>query len=440
MGMTISKISNLIEASPPGLWFPFYGGLGDILLRCYQTRFWHCLEAAQDRVGVVVASVNPYASELFRWHVNRRNIVLFDLGHALAEFESQGLKGADLHKTLARFAGLSWPGKYEDFRAQPPADWKPTFFAPDYLDDRGHVVFHPFAGLEQRALTAEQVKDVLAVLAKLPCKVYVPSRDFIRFRAGSAAHGAEELPDDLELPENVVLLKNLSVPATINLIRNAVAFVGAHSSLVLAAACEGVRSLALYPTFLAEEFATQRGYAFYAAFEHMTVLPFPDVDAKAVESWLQAVFAPGDFGSHEVDGRWVRGTAEWVIEHGGSVNVDWCSPPDFLSAEDIATKRCRQIRSSAELPRGRFKLWRINFENCAEFGDDDLVALTSSAQGVNTVTNLNLSGTAVTATGIARLGELGMSLRQLNPGQVASSGDGLNRIAELLPDCKIVAM
>ncbi len=438
--MTISKVSNLKGSSPPGLWFPFYGGLGDILLRCYQTRFWHCLEAAGGRVGVVVASVNPYATELFRWHINRRNIVLFDLGHALTEFESQGVKGADLHEALARFAGLSWPGKYNDFLGPPPVDWQPKFFAPDYLDERGHVVFHPFAGLEHRTLTAAQVKSVLAVLGKLPCKVYVPSRDFIRLRSGSAAHGAEDFPDDLELPDNVVVLKNLSVPATINLIRNAVAFVGAHSSLVLAAACEGVRSLALYPAFLAEEFAARRGYAFYAAFEHMTALSFPEVDATAVETWIQAVFEPEDFGDHAVEGQRVRATAEWVIEQGGSVNIDWCSAPDFLSPDERNTRRCQPVRCREELPGGRFKLWRINFANCAEFGDDDLVALTLIAQGVNTVTNLNLSGTAVTAAGIARLAELGMALRKLNPGQVASTGGGLEKIARLFPGCEIVTV
>jgi len=435
----MSKVSKLVGASPPELWFPFYGGLGDILLRCYQTRFWHCLETVGDRVGVVVASVNPYATELFRWHINRRNIVLFDLGHAAEEFESQGLKGADRHEALARFAGLSWPGKYADFRGAPPAGWRPKFFAPDYLDDRGHVVFHPFAGLEQRALTAGQIKTVLEVLGTLPCRVYVPSRDYIRFRAGRAAHGVEEFPDTLKLPENVVVLKNLSVPATINLIRNATAFVGAHSSLVLAAVLEGVRSLAFYPTFLADEFAEPRGYAFYAAFEHVTALPFPEVESKAVESWLQAAFVPEDFDNWKTEGPRVRNLAERVIEHGGAVNVDWCSSPDYLSSEDIETRRSQQICTREELPDGRFKLWRINFEKCAAFGDDELGELSLMADGVTTVTHLNLSGTAVTATGIEKLGELGKSLRKLKPARVASRGSGLKRIAGIFPDCEIVA-
>src|SRR6056297_306290 len=248
--MTTKKGPEEEDHSPPSVWFPFYGGLGDIVLRIYQTRFWYFLENTDCRAGVAVASVNPFATELFRWHINRSKLVIFDLANAVEHFSGRGFSGTELHEAVAKFAGLEWPLDWKEYKSSPPPGWQPTYFAPDYLDDSGHFVFHPFSGLKSRSLSADRLEETVRCLGELPCTVYIPSRDFIRLEGGRTAHQAETLPE-MFIPDNVVFLKNLSVPATLNLIRNARGFVGTHSSLILAAAHENIPSLSLYPNFLA---------------------------------------------------------------------------------------------------------------------------------------------------------------------------------------------
>ena len=436
VGMTIAKRTEDRINSSPGTWFPFYGGLGDIFLRIYQTKFWYYLENSEQRTGIALASVNPFAAELFRWHVNRANLLVYDLANALENFSGQGLSGKELHEALAVFAGLPWPIDWKDYKVPPPPGWKPTFFAPDYLDDEGHFVFHPFAGMKSRSLSKDQIGCVLECLGSLPCNVYIPSRDFIRFQGGRAAHGAEELPD-LPIPPNVILLKNLSVPATLNLIRNAKGFIGTQSSLVLAAAHEGIPSLALYPEFLEPEFEAASRYASYMTMDHMSALSFEGVNEANLNRWLSRTFDLASIRDSGAEQAMVGRLAIETLKRGGKLNTDWFRPPDFLAPEERDSGRKRDIDSIDELPRGRYRIWRLDFGNLADFGNSDLAALRKIGNGIDTITNLNIAGTSVTPEGWKHLDWLGGSLRKINLGET----DGTfrpDKLASILPGAELI--
>ncbi len=431
--MTIEKRDEQRFPASPEIWLPFYGGLGDVILRSYETRFWHFLEGADQRVAVVVCSVNPFTSELFRWHANRSRIVLYELSHLFDDFSRRGLSGKDFHEAIANFAGLTWPFDWGHYKVPPPGDWKPTFHAPDYLDDSGHIVFHPFAGLKHRSLSRDSLRTSIRFLGEMPCTVYVPSRDFVRFHAGRAGHGAESLPD-MALPDNFVVLKNLSVPATLNLIRNAMGFVGTHSSLVLAAAKEGVPSLVLYPESFESRFEAAVNYESYVKLEHMTALPMGAVTDSSLREWFSRTFDSEKF----VDGRSghsrVDRLARWALSRGGKINIDWHRPPDFMEKTEQKEWRNREIGSVDELPLGRYRIWRLNFGGLDDFGDSELAELRELGTGIETITHLNLANTSITSTGIDSLRWLSDSLKRIRITGESQSRDIAKRLASVLPD------
>ena len=100
--------------------------------------------------------------------------------------------------------------------------------------------------------------------------------------------------------------------------------------------------------------------------------------------------------------------------------------------------RQQSIRQAEGLPRGRFRLWRLSFADCADFGDRDLSELQERGKGITTVTNLNLAGTSVGPSGLDGLKWLSGSLRNLNPGGGILRPEDLAQLAGMLPDCKMV--
>ncbi len=68
----------------------FTAGLGDVIRSCYLTRSLQHLEEAASPVPVVVASHNPFSMELFRYHRNAAQFVLYDLGHKYQELLGMG--------------------------------------------------------------------------------------------------------------------------------------------------------------------------------------------------------------------------------------------------------------------------------------------------------------------------------------------------------------
>lgn len=417
---------------PPDLWLPFEGGLGDVLIRCYRTSYWHRLESADDRVGVLLASVNPFSTELFRWHINRRWILLQDLSSLLEFRKELNGGGPGIRRQLFDFAGIKWPGECEDFGRRPPAEWIPTFYAPDYQEEVGHLIFHPFAGLPNRSIDQETINLILEVLSAYPGRVFVPSRDFPRVGIKKAVHMTEDL-NEFSLPPNITILRNLTVPATLNLIRQSAGFIGTQSSLVLCAAHEGISSLALYPDFLAENFREARAHASYARLDHMTCLPFSGITRAEVEGWLESI-DPAAGQNAPLQSEKSRNLAEWVIRQGGRVGVEPACLPQFRNRANPHLGRSGPIRSVEGLPEGPFRVWRVDFAGCGGVGDSHLATLDTLSTGLDSLTNLNLSGTSISGSGMQVAGEWGKNLRHLHPPKGIETGS----FAKKFPLCQWV--
>jgi hypothetical protein len=221
----------------------FTAGLGDVIRTCYLTRSLQHLEEAASPVSVLVASHNPFSMELFRFHRNATQFVLYDLGHKYQELLGK-LTAREINEEICRFAGVDHASLVRG-----PADpgYRPTFDAPDNVASSGHIVFQPFAGNNgYRGLPSGLTERIVPVLREQPCPVFLVTRNYLRGTAGPGAlHGDEDAHQ--WAGGNITVLDSLSTPATLNLVKSSRAVVGSFSSLVQAAWFEDKPVATFYP-------------------------------------------------------------------------------------------------------------------------------------------------------------------------------------------------
>lgn len=260
----------------------FNAGLGDIIRTCYLTAAYHTLGETNIPLPVIVASHNPFSIEIFRHHRNAKNFILYDLGHKYQEFFDAGLRGPDINRSLCEFAGLDYAalirGKAEGRM--------PVFDAPDDIASEGHIVFQPFAGMDShRSLPVPFIQQVADMLRGLPWPAYIITRSYPRSNnGGRPLHGNEDARRFAG--GNVTVLDNLSVPATLNLIKSCRAYVGSWSSLQQAAWLENKPVAVYYPKGHVN-MDKPTDYAFGMGREETLGCEFPNASAAALEAFLR---------------------------------------------------------------------------------------------------------------------------------------------------------
>lgn len=259
----------------------FSAGLGDVIRRIYLTRSYKVISESTERVKVLCASHNPFTSEIFRFHRNARNFIIYELGHKYDEFLQQGLRTLELDKAVCEFAGVSWKdvitGRVDGF--------VPEFDAPDTIDSQGHIIFQPFAGnMLNRSFSEESMTQVVRVLERLPCQVYLVTRNFVRKGiSGREIHRIEDARRFERL--NIAVLEHLSVPATMNLVKSCSAFVGSWSSLQQAAWFENKPVGVMYPDNW-HEVMNPSDYAFGLKRPDCFHSGFSSLDLDKLQAWL----------------------------------------------------------------------------------------------------------------------------------------------------------
>lgn len=109
-----------------------------------------------------------------------------------------------------------------------------------------------------------------------------------------------------------------------------------------------------------------------------------------------------------------RSLAEWVIRHGGMINVTLASsnvplgtPPDRPMGDKA------DIRDFESIPKGSFEVWRVSVAHCDQFTDEDLAGLVKHCEEAGTVNNLNLHGAQIAPSSLALLIKLAPHLTHL---------------------------
>lgn len=257
----------------------FTAGLGDVIRTCYLTAAYREVSEAQSPLPVIVASHNPFAIEIFRHHRNAKNFILYDLGHKYNEYLTAGLRAGDLNRAICEFAQVP----YDHVLRGPAGGHVPVFDAPDNVSSDGHIVFQPFAGhADRRSLPPALMQMLVDVLRRLPWPVYIITRNYRRVGiSGRVIHG----PEDARFleGENIAVLEDLSVPATLNLIKSCRAFVGSWSSLQQAAWFENKPVAVFYPADLHPE---GKGYDFGLGRDNTLACDFDQVDATQIEAFF----------------------------------------------------------------------------------------------------------------------------------------------------------
>jgi len=259
----------------------FGAGLGDVIRSIYLREGYKLLSETSEPTAVIVASHNPYSIEIFRHHKNNSNFILYDLGHKFDEFLHDGMDGSKMLESLVNFAGHSM----DDLVLGKSAGYDPIFHAPDEIGAHGHIVFCPFAGSTgPRTFTHEFIVRVLEVLNGCGRPVYLVSRDFPRIDPrGRVIHGGESTVDFAS--ENVICLNNLSVPASINLVKNAAAYVGSWTSLQQAAWFANKPVAVFYPPNWSGA-TKQSAYAFGIDRPDCHHSDYDSFDESALSAWL----------------------------------------------------------------------------------------------------------------------------------------------------------
>jgi hypothetical protein len=259
----------------------FSAGLGDVIRVIYLQCSYNFMSVSESAKAVLVASHNPFAIEIFRHHRNAKNFILYDLGHKYVEFLRSGLKGTAITQALMDFAGLPM----ESLIRGPSDGSQPIFDAPDDVRSTGHVVFCPFAGsIGERTFTPSLTEKLVKVLRRLPVPVYLVCRSFPRSEpSGRVIHANEDAR--MFAGGNIQVLDMLTVPASLNLVRNASAFVGSWSALHQAAWFEKKPVAVFYPVGWGD--VTKRtGYAFGLDREDCFHRDYDSIQMVDFERWL----------------------------------------------------------------------------------------------------------------------------------------------------------
>ncbi len=226
-------------------YFAYYAaGLGDVIRVIYQTESYKYISEATSPVPIIVASHNPFTLEIFRYHRNAKNFILYDLGHKFSEFILKGLRGVDITNACFDFVGF----EQSFFLRKKAADgYVPTFDAPDDVDSKGHIVFQPFAGnTDARSFKSGLIEKIIDVLRRQNRQVYILTRSYIRKGiSGKVVHSGEDASK--YAGGNIIVLDNLSVPASLNLIKTCSAYIGSWSSMQQAAWFENKPVSVFYP-------------------------------------------------------------------------------------------------------------------------------------------------------------------------------------------------
>ena len=248
----------------------FPAGLGDVINTIYKTKNYTALETITKKTHVVIRSHNPFIEELFLNHPNRHLMIINNITYLEPKTVDYMFHGIDYGRPLYERLGLD-PSKILDEGIVRKIDFsqdeleKPVFYLSKddsviinsiKLTGKKYVVFQPGAGSKERNLPENIVLDAIKLFSSKGYLCVVIGKSYTRSlkwqngivpkeeHSKESVHYLERLEDKTNVLDLVD--SSISVPGTIELVRNSSFFFGSHSSMNVVAWYNRIPSVILY--------------------------------------------------------------------------------------------------------------------------------------------------------------------------------------------------
>lgn len=247
----------------------FRSGLGDVINRIFRSDNYVLLDQLERPIRIVLLTHNPYVKELFLWHPSRSKFVILEPNVDWSDVPKGGARARWI-KAYAEL-GLDFNDRHEKRLRSSPEEIR---FYPEPTESQfitntvtgEYYIMQPFAGGKHRFLPPNIVDTLLQTLVQFDRKIFIIGRSYDRYGPNGKIHGRETTEKFFEHSLIVDLIsQNLSVPATIELVKRCRCFIGTHSSMNLAAWYFRKNNVILYPKETRKHFVGAQaggGYSF----------------------------------------------------------------------------------------------------------------------------------------------------------------------------------
>jgi hypothetical protein len=138
----------------------FKGGIGDIIINCFNTDVYNRLLDSDVRFHLLFLSTSKTAKEIFEEHPNKSNFVIYDLFEWFAQERKSGLSIEQAEKNAKKILGFK---RVEN--AQKNKD-VPVFYANKSFPYKNYAVVHPFSFGTQKRWPRKITDEVVLDLSK----------------------------------------------------------------------------------------------------------------------------------------------------------------------------------------------------------------------------------------------------------------------------------
>lgn len=260
----------------------FVGGLGDSLLRMYDSDWYSSLDLLREgeRASVALMIHNPYAVELFRWHRNANRLFVYDLGFNTPyhPWDNQEFRAA--HGLPSR--GPSIVGGTQE---------KLTFYSSpedhevlERLNAQGdYILLSATAATAEKTVPMALREEIASAALAAGFKVAVVGRRHY-FTDGREC--------DLKPRDGVIdLVDKLSVPGTLHAVEGCAGIVSAHSSMLHPAWRMNRPVFLLYDDGIRDKVVPCGAHGYMAGMGRQNTdhMHYDDFTAERLERWLAYV-------------------------------------------------------------------------------------------------------------------------------------------------------
>jgi predicted SAM-dependent methyltransferase len=248
----------------------FPAGLGDVINTIYKTKNYTILDTITKKTHVVIRSHNPFIEELFLNHPKRHLMIINNITYLEPRNVNYMYHNVEYGRELYNRLGLDASKAIRSSFVDEPVFTqdqleKPVFYCSKEdqallqsikLTGKKYVVFQPGAGTPNRNLPENVVLSAIDYFISKDYLVVIIGKSYTRALKSGAElvrnveHEKESFPFLVKLKGNSNVIDlvdtSITVPGTIELVKNSNFFFGSHSSMNLVAWYNRIPNVILY--------------------------------------------------------------------------------------------------------------------------------------------------------------------------------------------------